>query len=64
MLVGQVERFEDVRERRIPAGDTLHWCLQTEEAFLLNGGRNFCAESVGQRSFMGDQSSTRFLDGL
>lgn len=40
MFVGQIERFENMRKRRIPTGDTLHGRLQTEEAFALDVDNN------------------------
>ena len=34
-LVGQVERLEDVRERRVEAGHPLDGRLQIQETFVL-----------------------------
>lgn len=64
VLVGQVERLEDVREGGIPASDPRDGCFQVEEAFLLDDGGQLSAESVGQRSLVSDQNSSRLLGRL
>lgn len=63
-LVRQVEGLEDVGEWSVPAGDTSDRCFQMQEALFLYGGSKFSTETVGQRSFMGDDDTAGLLDGL
>lgn len=64
MFVGQVERLKHMRERRVPAGDTLHGRFETEETLLLNGSGDFGTETAGQRSLVCDNDTAGLLDGL
>lgn len=64
MLVGQVEGLEDVREGCVPASDAGDGSFQVQEALLLDHGRQFSAESVGQGGLVGDQDAACLLGGL
>lgn len=61
MLIWQVERLENVRERCVPAGDASNGRLQMQKSLLLDHSSQFSSKSVGQGRFMGNQNTARFL---
>lgn len=61
MLIWQVERLENVRERCVPAGYASNGRLQMQKSLLLDHSSQFSAKSVGQGRFMGNQNTARFL---
>jgi hypothetical protein len=62
MLIGEVERFKDVRERSVFSTDSADRGFEVKEALLLDGGCDLSSESSCDLFFMGDYQSTCFLD--